>query len=230
MHNLLFRFFLLSGVILSTLSALSQTNEHYIDVTGTAEVEIIPDKIHYIVEIKEYFKEEFYAHAKPEEYRTKVSLSEIEQEFKQALTKAGIPRSAIRTQEIGNFWREQGKDFLISKQFDITLTSFEQINQIVDNIDTRGINNMHIGLLENKDLQRYKKEGQINALKAAKKKAEYLVEATGNKLGNIIHIIENDTDSPSFSLSPQSNIRLSDTYSFNEYRTIKKTFLGARPI
>ena len=64
MHNLLFRFFLLSGVILSTLSALSHTNEHYIDVTGTAEVVIIPDKIHYIVEIKEYFKEEFYAHAK----------------------------------------------------------------------------------------------------------------------------------------------------------------------
>ena len=111
MHDILYRILLVTGLILSTSSALSQTNERYIDVTGTAEVEIIPDKIHYIVEIKEYFKEEFYAHAKPEEYRTKVSLSQIEQEFKHALTKAGIPDSAIRTQEIGNYWREQGKRF-----------------------------------------------------------------------------------------------------------------------
>ncbi len=224
MHRFLFHFFLLAGIILSVTPAQSQTNGRYIDVTGTAEIEIIPDKIHYIVEIKEYFKEEFETHAKPEEYRTKVSLSQIEQEFKQALMQAGIPEKAIRTQEIGNYWREPGKDFLISKQFDITLTSFDQINKIIENINTRGISNMHIGTLENKNLQAYKKKGQISALNAAREKAEYLVEATGNKLGNVIHIVENDADMSFLSSSPQRNIRVSDAFSYDEYRVIKKSY------
>ena len=63
---------LLSMLMLVTLSLQAQTSEHYIEVTGTSEIEIMPDKIHYIIEIREYFKEEFEEWAKPEEYRTKV--------------------------------------------------------------------------------------------------------------------------------------------------------------
>ena len=65
--------------LLVTLSLQAQTNERYIEVTGTSEMEIVPDKIHYLIEIREYFKEEFDSKSKPEEYRTKVPLSEIEQ-------------------------------------------------------------------------------------------------------------------------------------------------------
>ena len=58
---------LLSMLMLVTLSLQAQTSEHYIEVTGTSEIEIMPDKIHYIIEIREYFKEEFEEWAKPEE-------------------------------------------------------------------------------------------------------------------------------------------------------------------
>ena len=41
-------------------TAQAATDEgRYIEVTGTSEVEIVPDEIHYIIEIKEYFAEEF---------------------------------------------------------------------------------------------------------------------------------------------------------------------------
>lgn len=69
---------LLSMLMLVTLSLQAQTNERYIEVTGTSEIEIVPDKIHYLIEIREYFEEEFDGKSKPEEYRTKVPLSEIE--------------------------------------------------------------------------------------------------------------------------------------------------------
>ena len=37
-------------------TAQAATDEgRYIEVTGTSEVEIVPDEIHYIIEIKEYF-------------------------------------------------------------------------------------------------------------------------------------------------------------------------------
>lgn len=208
--------------LLVTLSLQAQTNERYIEVTGTSEMEIVPDKIHYLIEIREYFKEEFDGKSKPEEYRTKVPLAEIEQGLREALANSGIPQNAIRTQEIGDYWRQQGQDFLVSKKFDITLTDFNQINEIVKRIDTKGIHTMRIGELENNDMPAYHQKGKIEALKAAQRKATYLVEALGKRLGEVIRIVEKDSGN----VSPfaQSNVMSSDAASFDNFRTIKKNY------
>ena len=208
--------------LLATLSLQAQTNGRYIEVTGTSEMEIVPDKIHYLIEIREYFKEEFDGKSKPEEYRTKVPLAEIEQGLREALANSGIPQNAIRTQEIGDYWRQQGQDFLVSKKFDITLTDFNQINEIVKRIDTKGIHTMRIGELENNDMPAYHQKGKIEALKAARRKATYLVEALGKRLGEVIRIVEKDSGN----VSPfaQSNVMSSDAASFDNFRTIKKNY------
>ena len=208
--------------LLVTLSLQAQTNERYIEVTGTSEMEIVPDKIHYLIEIREYFKEEFDGKSKPEEYRTKVPLAEIEQGLREALANSGIPQNAIRTQEIGDYWRQQGQDFLVSKKFDITLTDFNQINEIVKRIDTKGINTMRIGELENNDMLAYHQKGKIEALKAARRKATYLVEALGKRLGEVIRIVEKDSGYAS--PFAQSNVMSSDAASFDNFRTIKKNY------
>ncbi len=206
----------------ANFSLQAQTNERYIEVTGTSEIEIVPDKIHYLIEIREYFEEEFDGKSKPEEYRTKVPLSEIEQELREAFANAGIPQNAIRTQEIGDYWRQQGQDFLVSKKFDITLTDFNQINEILKRIDTKGVHTMRIGELENKDMLVYHQKGKIEALKAAQKKATYLVEALGKKLGDVIRIVE-EGNSNIFPFA-QSNVLSSDAASFDSFRTIKKNY------
>ena len=216
------RLFALIIITLSVLSLQAQTNGRYIEVTGTSEIEIVPDKIHYLIEIREYFEEEFDGKSKPEEYRTKVPLSEIEQRLREALANAGIPQNAIRTQEIGDYWRQQGQDFLVSKKFDITLTNFNQINGIIQHIDTKGIHTMRIGELENKDIRAYHQKGKIEALKAAQKKATYLVEALGKKLGDVIRIVEKDSEN-AFPFA-QSNVLSSDATSFDSFRTIKKNY------
>ena len=199
-----------------------EVTERYIEVTGTSEIEIVPDKIHYIIEIREYFEEEFDGKSKPEEYRTKVSLSQIELGLRKALSKAGIAKDVIRTQEIGDYWRKQGQDFLVSKKFDITLTDFRQINEIVKRIDTKGINTMRIGELENKEMLAYHQKGKIEALKAAQRKATYLVEALGKKLGDVTRIVE-EGSSNIFPFA-QSNVLSSDASSFDNFRTIKKNY------
>ena len=214
--------FTLIIITLSVLSLQAQTNGRYIEVTGTSEIEIVPDKIHYLIEIREYFEEEFDGKSKPEEYRTKVPLSEIEQRLREALANAGIPQNAIRTQEIGDYWRQQGQDFLVSKKFDITLTNFNQINEIIQLIDTKGIHTMRIGELENKDIRAYHQKGKIEALKAAQKKATYLVEALGKKLGDVIRIVEKDSEN-AFPFA-QSNVLSSDAASSDSFRTIKKNY------
>ena len=64
---------LLLLAMLLPLAGLSQARAdgRYIEVTGTSEIEIVPDRIHYIIEIREYFEEEFDGKSKPEEYRIK---------------------------------------------------------------------------------------------------------------------------------------------------------------
>ena len=212
---------LVSTLLVFPLQA-QETNERYIEVTGTSEIEIVPDKIHYIIEIREYFEEEFDGKSKPEEYHTKVSLSQIEQNLRKTLAEAGITQDAIRMQEIGDYWRKQGQDFLISKKFDITLTDFRQINEIVKRIDTKGIHTMRIGELENKDILAYHQKGKIEALKAAQQKVTYLVEALGKKLGDVIRIVE-EGNSNIFPFA-QSNVLSSDAASFDNFRTIKKNY------
>lgn len=145
---------------------VQEVNEKYIEVTGTSEIEIVPDKIHYLIEIREYFEEEFDGKSKPEQYRTKVPLQKIEQGVRKVLSELNVPQNAIRTQEIGDYWRQQGQDFLVSKRLDITLTDFNPINEIVKRIDTKGISAMCIDKLENKDILEYHKRGKVEALKA----------------------------------------------------------------
>ena len=207
--------FLMFWITIFSLNA--QTNERYIEVTGTSEVEIIPDKIHYIIEIQEYFEEEFDGKSKPEEYRTKVPLSWIERRLMWVLETNDIPRESVRIQEIGDYWRKQGQDFLISKQLDITLQDFKQIDAIVKRT-------MRIGELESKDMLTYHKQGKIEALKAAQRKATYLVEALGKKLGPVIRIVEDGNNGLSSLFSAQSNVSTSEVSSFDSFRTIKKNY------
>lgn len=218
---------LLLGVLVwfaaCTLQA-QEVNDRYIEVTGTSEIEIVPDKIHYLIEIREYFEEEFDGKSKSEEYRTKVPLGQIEQQLWKVLIDVGIPKEAVRTQEVGDYWRRQGQDFLVSKKYDITLTDFKQIDEIVKRIDTRGVNTMRIGELENKDMLVYHQKGKIEALKAAQRKAAYLVEALGKKLGEVIRIVEDGNAGMSSFFSAQSNVRASDAVSFDGFRTIKKYY------
>lgn len=206
-----------------TLQA-QEVNDRYIEVTGTSEIEIVPDKIHYLIEIREYFEEEFDGKSKSEEYRTKVPLGQIEQQLWKVLIDVGIPKEAVRTQEVGDYWRRQGQDFLVSKKYDITLTDFKQIDEVVKRIDTRGVNTMRIGELENKDMLVYHQKGKIEALKAAQRKAAYLVEALGKKLGEVIRIVEDGNAGMSSFFSAQSNVRASDAVSFDGFRTIKKYY------
>ena len=212
----------LSGIL--AISAQEDNNSRYIEVTGSSETEIIPDEIHFMITIKEYWQEEFEKKSKPEDYQTKVPVNEIEHNLMSALKQAGIAPSDIQTKEVGDYWRERGKDFLISKTFDIKLQNPDQINRIIQTVNTKGIQSMNIGELKNKDLHEYRKQGKIEALKAARQKADYLVAAMGQKLGNVLRIVEPEERSFSY-FQPQSamsNVAI-PSYDSNpeNFRTIK---------
>ena len=196
------------------LANAQESDERYIEVTGSSEIEVVPDEIHFLIQIKEYWKEE--------DFRSKVPLTVIEKDLRKSLRKIGISDEAIRTQEVGDYWRQRGKEFLIGKQLDIRLTDFEQINSIIRSVNTWGIESMRIGELKHKDLPMYRKQGKIEALKAAREKASYLVAAMGQQLGEVIRIIEpaDNNISRYLPFQAQSNVSMG-TAATEQYRVIK---------
>ena len=218
------KLFLLAIVLCvwSVVADAQESERRYIEVTGSSEIEVVPDEIHLLIQIKEYWKEEFVPKSKPEDYKTKVPLEWIEKDLRRVLSRAGISDEAIRVQEIGDYWRQKGKEFLIGKQLDIRLTDFEQINSIIRSVNTWGIESMRIGELKHKDLPMYRKQGKIEALKAAREKASYLVEAMGQELGEVIRIIEpvDNNISRYLPFQAQSNVSMG-TAATEQYRVIK---------
>ena len=177
-------------------SQVEQDLVRYIEVTGSSEMEVEPDEIKFIIGIQEYWEEEFEKGKEFKDYKTKVPIDLIESNLLKDLKTVGIDKKQIIIKEVGNYWRYKGKEFLISKQFEITLYDFNKVNEITTVINTKGIDYMRIGELKNKDLTEYRKEVKINALKAAKEKAAYLLESLNKECGDIISIVEIDNDTP----------------------------------
>lgn len=215
--------FILVLITLFTFTANAQTdsNSRYIEVSGSSEMEFTPDQIHYIIEVKEYFLEEYEKKSKPENYRTKVSIKQIEKELRSSLYHANINDESISVQEIGEYWREKGQDFLIGKKFDIVLSDFNQIDQIIGRVDTKSINRMYIGNMTNRKIQEYRRKVKIDALKAAREKAEYLVESLGKTLGDVIMIVEPQDNGYDLVSNAQSNITYLDAVASENFRNIK---------
>ena len=177
----------------------------YIDVTGTSEMEVEPDEIVFVIRLKEYWEEEFAKKSKPEDYKTKVPLDRIEKGVMEALSHAGVRKEDISVRGVGDSWRERGREFLVGKQLEVRLYDFKTVENIVRTIDTRGIEHMSIDRMENKNIARYREQGKIEALKAARHKAEYLLEAVGKRVGEVIRIEEPDDNYTSYD---QSNVMM----------------------
>ncbi|PIE50898.1 MAG: SIMPL domain-containing protein [Flavobacteriales bacterium] len=173
---------------------VSAQETRYIEVTGSAEMLIQPDEFIFIIGIEEYWKEEFKKKKKFDDYKNKVSIREIEEQLLKDLSELGIKRKDVKSTEVGNYWRYRGKEFLISKKLEVSMTDFKLINEIISKLDRKGIDYMKIGELKNKNLVHYRKEVKKQALLAAKEKAKYLLAVIDKKLGNVISITELNSD------------------------------------
>ena len=75
-----------------------ESDGKYIEVTGSSEIEVVPDEIHFLIQIKEYWQEEYTGKSnKEEDFRTKVPLAIIEKDLRRSLLKIGQPDIQLLT-------------------------------------------------------------------------------------------------------------------------------------
>lgn len=207
------------------------TQERTIQVVGSSEMEITPDDFEFIIEIREYFEEEFQKNKQWGDYKTKVPLKKIEKKLFKKLNRLGIRTSEIMTVGVGNHWRYEGKSIQTNKEFRIKIEDEELINRLISNLDMRGLESISLGELKSKKIQKYRMEVKKEALKSAKSKAESLLETVGKKTGEIISVKELKNEEPHFNWfysykSPTSNSTVSDGNAAenNSFNKIKLRF------
>jgi hypothetical protein len=186
------KYLLILFLVIQSLIIAAQQDEtiRYIEVKGEAEIEIEPDEIKYVIGIEEYWEEEFEKKKEFKDYKTKVALSDIEDELIKNLRKVGIDKKDVTVNQMGNYSRFRGKEFLYSKQLIVKITDFSRINALTQIMDAKGIKYMNIGELNHSKMEDFKKQVKIDALKNAKEKAQYLVESIDEELGEVISIEE----------------------------------------
>ena len=186
------KYYLAFLFVIASISGMAQSEDlsRIIEVKGIAEMEIEPDEIKFIIGIEEYWVEEFEKKKEFEDYKTKVPLSDIEDNLIKNLRDVGIDKKDIVVARMGNYWRNQGKEFLYSKSLVLNIIDLSKINELIQILDAKGIKYMNISGLNHSNMDEFKKQVKTDALKDAQEKAKYLVESIGEELGEVVSIIE----------------------------------------
>lgn len=162
-----------------------------IEVTGSATMNIIPDRITIEIGMEEYYKHKASGDS------TIVKLYDIEKDVRKTLREAGVPDSMIVVSELGNYRnRDMSSTFLMAKRLSATVSDFNQIERISDRLDRKGIVCFNITKIDNSDMEQYNRQGLKAALDAARQKAEFIAENEGLKLLMPYEIVET-TNEPS---------------------------------
>lgn len=183
-----------------------QAQERTVEVVGSSKMKITADKIQLIVEIREYFEEEFDPNKDYEDYETKVSIEKIEKKLFNRLKKIGIKNSDVSIRHAGNSWRWHRQDLLISKRFIIRQKNLDKLDELLKFSEVRGVNAIYLGKLEHSKTEEYRKQLKKEALKNAKSKAKYLLRELDKDLGEIIKVREvpdNRKNQPYYFYKPQ---------------------------
>ena len=186
------RFILLAMLLLSVIAGHAEgADTPVIEVTGSATMNIIPDRITIEIGMEEYYKHKASGDS------TIVKLYDIEKDVRKTLREAGVPDSMIVVSELGNYRnRDMSSTFLMAKRLSATVSDFDNIERISDRLDRKGIVCFNITKIDNFDMGQYNRQGLKAALDAARQKAEFIAENEGLKLLMPYEIVET-TNEPS---------------------------------
>lgn len=182
--------FLLTILVASTYIAFAQNVDlrRKIEVSGIAEEEITPDIVNVSISLQEYI-----------DGRNKITIAQLESQLENAVKTAGIAKDDFTINNISaynnTYQKKKNPDFLASKQYSIRFHDLNKFNQILSQVDPKGIQSTNIDSYDYSKINDKKRELKIKALLDARDKATYLLNSIDEKLGGPISITEVDNSS-----------------------------------
>lgn len=213
---------MLTALLCVSFMAYSQTGEEqkipFVEVIGSAEMEVEPDEIRLSVVIGNYVG--------AKKVRDNISLDEVERKLKSILSEVGVKDNQIILKDAAtnNYWayywqtQKHMEEARVEKKYEIILTTTRQLDKLLSLIPgpKEGFIKVNISELKNKDITEYRKQVKIMAIKAAQEKAGYLLESVGNKAGRPIYVLEMDEENVMRPQPHQERFYMSNTLMLNE--------------
>jgi uncharacterized protein YggE len=191
-----------------------ETKKNFIEVTGVAEMEVEPDEIIFNVGIKDDNKNQ---------------LADNEKLLFETLKSNGVKNENIKFKSM--YQNIYSKTKIFTKNFQFKINKKTDMSGLFEGLNQKWVSNINIAEIKNTKIADFRKTVKINALKAAKEKADYLLESIGKKVGTPLEITEiedytSDMIMPVAYRSKVANVQMEAAdanvdYSFDNIENIK---------
>ena len=156
-------------------------DQNYIEVTGYAEKQITPNRIYLKILINE----------KDIKGQT---LDQIEKSMIVKLQEIGIDVSKDLVIEdfisnFKNYWILKS-DILLIKEYQLLVYEAKTAGQVFTELEKLGISNISIDRLDHSEIEKFRQEVKVDAIKSAKEKANALATAINQEAGRALYILE----------------------------------------
>jgi hypothetical protein len=172
-----------SSMLFAQTTTPSPIAERTINVTGTAELEIVPDEIYVSVTLREFTKE-----------KKKYTIEELEKAFLNFIeTTTATPRTDVKmdnTDATVIALKRKQKDAVIDKTYEVKFKNNMQVVLLFSATDSLNISFVRIDRYSHSRIEEYKKEVRIAAVTNGKEKATYMLAALGQKPGRVLTVAE----------------------------------------
>ncbi len=190
-----------AGAAWAQLPCAGQQYENYIQVTGKAEKEIVPDQIYIRIVINE------------NDNKGKVSLEAQERNMISKLKSLGIDteknlKVGDMSSDFQQFWLRKNA-VRTTATYQLLVTSAQKMAEVFQALESIDISNLSVTKITHSKLQELTNEVRIEAMKNAQQIAQSLAEAVGQKAGRAIYIADYNNDI----LNTANNVMLARTKS-----------------
>ncbi len=184
MKKLIFSILLLSFLSLNAQVQKNFIDQNYIELTGTSRLEVSPNEIYLTIKISENNK------------KLKLSVEKQEKLMIDELKKNNIKLDENFTIKDFRSYYSYGflktPDIKKSKIYELMLTNANELAIVYKSLEKIGISNITINRVDHSDIEDFKLQVKINAIKIAKTKAKKYAEAIDQSIGRALYIQEVD--------------------------------------
>ena len=181
---------LLVALCLVSANAFAQNSmeKRVIEVTGSAETWVTPNEFTFKITLLERIED-----------KKKLTIEMQEARLKDELAKLGVDvEKDLTIYDLTSFYiaRKKTRDTLGSKDYRLKLKDLAKIEKLQDIADLLNIANLDLIESTHSDLTQFRRETKMEAVKAARAKAEYMLGAISERVGKAVFVQEIDEETP----------------------------------
>jgi uncharacterized protein YggE len=155
----------------------------YVEVSGTAKMEVVPDRIYLRIIINEI------------DSKGKIAVHNQEQDMITELkTIQGINIAEDLTmkdlESKFKYRKVLDNQIFLSKVYELVVKSGKTASEVITKLEKAGISNISLLKIDHSQIEQFRRTVLENAIKEAKAKASSLAESIGQSIGKAIHINE----------------------------------------